>query len=100
MRMLRCSQLFEMSKLCRWSNSVNQVLLSFEHPAGPAPLFLLFRITYNSTLNACEKAADWQGALKLFDEIEKESVEADVITYSAASLQFFCNFYKVGPYQL
>ena len=94
---IRCSQLFEMSKLCRWSNSVSQVLLSLEHPAGPSPLFLLFRITYNSTLNACEKAADWQGALKLFDELEKESVEADVITYSAASLQSLLQFLQGGP---
>jgi hypothetical protein len=43
----------------------------------------LLRITYNSTLNACEKAADWLGALLLLEELERESVEADVITYSA-----------------
>lgn len=45
------------------------------------------RITYNSALSACEKAADWQGALRLFCHLEDERVKPDVITYSVPELQ-------------
>ena len=44
---------------------------------------MMLRISYNSTLSACEKAADWATALLLFDDFKKRQLRAGVITYSA-----------------
>ena len=39
-------------------------------------------IIFNAALSACEKDAQWQRALSLFDGIQKIRIQPDVITFS------------------
>ena len=41
-------------------------------------------ITYNATISACKKGAQWQRARALLQNMRSQEFQADVITYSGA----------------
>jgi pentatricopeptide repeat protein len=44
---------------------------------------ILWGITYNATISACEKGGQWETAVDLLAEMRARGIEPDVITYSA-----------------
>ena len=43
-------------------------------------------ITYSATISTCEKIAQWEHALELFDELKRSGIRPNVITYSAVAI--------------
>ena len=52
------------------------------HPDWTPP-FLAPQITYSSLISACEKASQWEVALRIFDEMQQDGCAPNTVTYNS-----------------